>query len=231
MLSRRVARYQDPPPSGGIITDGLIARWPFSEGSGTVAADWTGNGRDGSLVSFPDPNAAWVPGRYGDYGIDNEGVAGYVSVPYHTSLDVTDDSTICAHIKTTKSTPYAGIYTRTSTNLLFALYRTMPGAVVCLWVGRYGWKEGTSKGYNDGNWHHVAMATNRLSGETIIYQDGVVDFVINFTPGNFGTSANTETRLGAYYTAERLDGILSDMRLYDRDLSQSEIAQIAAGNG
>ena len=39
--------------SAGAADPGLVGWWKFDEGSGTVAADSSGNGMDGTLVSDP----------------------------------------------------------------------------------------------------------------------------------------------------------------------------------
>jgi hypothetical protein len=50
----------------GICTDAVLAEligyWPFDEGQGTVAADITGNGNDGTL----NGSVEWMPGYIGD---------------------------------------------------------------------------------------------------------------------------------------------------------------------
>jgi hypothetical protein len=45
----------------GDLKDGLVAYWAFDDGSGTVAADSSGNGHDGTLNLAPQ----WVEGLYG----------------------------------------------------------------------------------------------------------------------------------------------------------------------
>lgn len=45
-------------------TDGLMARWDFEEGSGPTAQDSSGNGNDGTLDNYVD-DSQWVEGRFG----------------------------------------------------------------------------------------------------------------------------------------------------------------------
>src|SRR5882672_3056514 len=65
-----------PPPSGP------IGSWSFSEGSGTVAADSSGNGLDGTLVNGP----AFVAGPVGQ-ALSFDGVDDYADVPSAPALD------------------------------------------------------------------------------------------------------------------------------------------------
>jgi alpha-L-arabinofuranosidase len=48
-----------PPPSG--VTAGLVRHWALDEGSGTTAADSSGNAATGTIVGAP----TWVAGRVG----------------------------------------------------------------------------------------------------------------------------------------------------------------------
>ena len=47
------------------ITEGLGGYWPFDEGAGTTAVDWSGIGNDGTLMNYTN-DSQWVPvGRIG----------------------------------------------------------------------------------------------------------------------------------------------------------------------
>ncbi|HLZ22635.1 MAG TPA: hypothetical protein VKQ30_10990, partial [Ktedonobacterales bacterium] len=53
---------------------GLIAGYPFATGSGTTAADVSGNGLTGTLVG-----ATWTTGKYG-FGLAFNGSSNYVDL-------------------------------------------------------------------------------------------------------------------------------------------------------
>ncbi|MCL4761151.1 MAG: PKD domain-containing protein, partial [Burkholderiales bacterium] len=59
------------------------ASFGFNEGSGTTAADATGNGHTGTLVNGP----TWVPGKY-DNGLSFDGVDDAVSVAGASSIEL-----------------------------------------------------------------------------------------------------------------------------------------------
>ena len=65
--------------------DGLVAKWHFDEGSGSVLKDSSGNGNDGVIYG-----ATWVDGKYGS-ALSFDGVDDYVSVigPVGTFSDLT----------------------------------------------------------------------------------------------------------------------------------------------
>jgi prepilin-type N-terminal cleavage/methylation domain-containing protein len=58
---------------------GLVGYWPFDEGSGTIAKDYSGNGNDGTLVNGP----TWVDGKVGK-ALSFDGVDDYVQIPLGT---------------------------------------------------------------------------------------------------------------------------------------------------
>ena len=53
----------------------LIGQWNFEEGSGTTAADSSGNGLNGTIN-----NASYIPGRIGSYALSFSGSDSYVQV-------------------------------------------------------------------------------------------------------------------------------------------------------
>src|SRR3989442_10796696 len=78
-----------PPPATN-----PIAYWKFDDGSGTLAADSSGNGFNGTLVNGP----LWVAGRIGQ-GLSFDGVDDYADVPSAPAL-ATFPPTAPAWVKT-----------------------------------------------------------------------------------------------------------------------------------
>jgi hypothetical protein len=70
------------------LLNGLVAWWKFDETNGTVAYDSSGNGNDGNLTSGP----AWTTGKIGG-ALSFDGVDDRVSVP-NTALSGLNDFTI-----------------------------------------------------------------------------------------------------------------------------------------
>ena len=66
-----------------------VAYWTFDDGSGTTAADASGNGNTGTLNNFPGDNSEWITGRIAGglkFNADASGVD-YVSVPDAPALN------------------------------------------------------------------------------------------------------------------------------------------------
>src|SRR5438876_10894056 len=64
-----------------------VGYWKFDEGTGTVAADSSGNGNTGTLVGGP----TWVPGVSGQALSFDGWRTNYVNVPNSASLGIVDD--------------------------------------------------------------------------------------------------------------------------------------------
>jgi hypothetical protein len=79
----------------------------------------------------------------------------------------------------------------------------------------------------DSQWHQVAMTVN--SSSTVLYLDGVVVA----SADGFSESSQTRTPLiGAYYgfpSSAVFTGLMDDLRIYDRALSQAEVEQSMSG--
>jgi hypothetical protein len=75
--------YQPPAPGNALVA---------AYGSGTTAVDSSGNGNTGNLLNTP----TWTTdGRFGK-AINFDGVDDFVSVPDHTTLDLTQSFTLSA---------------------------------------------------------------------------------------------------------------------------------------
>ena len=59
---------------------GLVGYWPFDEGAGTVADDFSGNGNAVTLATDGSALPAWVPGKFG-HALSFDGSSNYVTVP------------------------------------------------------------------------------------------------------------------------------------------------------
>ena len=72
----------------------LVGHWTLDEGSGTTAADISGNGNDGTIVDNPVWDITWISGVNGGamefYGVGTAtGNGDYVEIESSDSLDIT----------------------------------------------------------------------------------------------------------------------------------------------
>lgn len=87
--------------AGAAPTSGLVGHWAFDEGTGTTAADGSGNGRKGTLEYGP----TWAPSGACRIGgcLSFDGTDDYVRVANSAALRITGNITISAWIKPTGS--------------------------------------------------------------------------------------------------------------------------------
>ena len=192
---------------------GLVAAYAFDELSGATAVDASGNGRAGAVVG-----ATWVGGRYGG-GLSFDGTNDYVGLPglgtfYNTAF------TLEAWVR--KSGPKNDV----------GIFGTWNGNGPMLWIdhiaGRYQLTLGGSlstyldSGVNPivGQWQHLAAT---FDGTTARYFVDGAEVASRPASGSVGSS-NT-WRIGAYGPGPGgfFDGVIDELRVYDRALGAAEI--------
>jgi len=202
---------------------GLVGLWKLDEGSGTVAADSSGNGHDGTLmgnVSF-DNNS--VEGQVGK-ALELEGEGLHIQIPGYKGVTGTAPRTVAAWIKTEHDNGQILSWGRDEGGAMFN-FGFVPGR------GRIGvTPEG---GYlymrdstTDNKWHHVAAVVEEaqlpnlydhvklfLDGDAAVIHDiGVLDLY------PIETGSDLDVSIGKGFR-----GTLDDVRLYDRPLTEQEI--------
>ncbi len=222
----------------GATLPGPIAHWKLDETSGPTAVDSIG-GHDGTLINEP----SWTTGRV-DGGLDFDGGDDTVDAGSDAALDevFAGGATLTAWIRPRSwGEGNFGRIADKADNLgsnrngwAFELY----GAQRAL-LFQYGFSGAIGNWYTPvdsitlGNWHHVAVVYDNSAdtNDPLIYIDGVPQTLIELdTPsGTPSSDAAINLTLGNYAldTSRTFDGVLDDIRLYDRTLSASEIADLA----
>ncbi len=214
---------------------GPVAHWQLDEGSGTIAADSSGNGLDGMLVGDP----LWVAGIIGG-ALEFDGVDDYVNIDGWKGIciDPADPNSlqpafsISCWFKTTGNGELVTWGTDSGGQRLS--YRINNGRI------RTEHGSGNLQGditCNDDAWHHFALTVMEgaaiLTPETLIWLDGAVDVrastdgdtdTYNLTPGDDVSIGRRSVRDDRYFP-----GTIDDVRIYDYALSEAEIAALASG--
>lgn len=196
-------------------TNGLVAYWRFDEGMGTQAADFQyaygGTFVDGltawsttnppPALPFPNPSSLQFPGGYSGVSIPN--------------LTVSNTFTLSTWVYMTAIPTYAGLLSQDGSHAIFI----NPSRKVHYYPGGAG---NTVLGFN--TWYHVA----------VVFDAGTVRFYLNGAPdgtiSSVGQTSFVMNRIGTDTSGEGLVGRLDDMRVYNRALSDSEVAALAGGN-
>jgi hypothetical protein len=199
----------------------LVGWWTFDEGTGAIAADSSGNGNDGTLngpVEWTDE------GKIGG-AMKFTGPYNYVQIQDSPSLDMTQEITIAAWINPSwtgnnrimqKSSGGGDNQYRLlkewGDNMVFHLPGLSPDRLEFVGLPPIG------------EWTHLAAVYDR--SRMIVYYNGEIAGEQE-SSGNLGTSDGTLCIGTKHETApagDEYNGMLDDVRIYNRGLSQSEIS-------
>ena len=200
----------------------LLAAWTLDEGNGTVAADSSGNGRDGAII-----DATWDTGKQGSALLFN-GASAYVETAY-PGITGTASRTCCAWIKT--DTPARDILT---------WGQNTAGRKWRMWLeAGGGLRIEVNGGYHfgvtflaDDEWHHTAVTLEDDgtpdASETLLYVDGRPETTSALQGAAIDTDPAGMVRIGmSDYHQQAFYGLIDDVRIYDRVLAPEEILWLA----
>jgi hypothetical protein len=210
----------------------LIGYWTFDEGSGSIADDYSGNGNGGTIEGGPQ----WVTGKIGG-GMQFNGDGDQIQLASVFTTLGSSSNTVAAWIKVPlPGTEGLGASERVG-NLL-GNYNDSPnsnwelhaaGQMRMWWNGGEIDARGTTD-LRDNTWHHVAWVRDKAADASTMYIDGQLEATI----ATVGTDItfNTTHRIAADNrgaSTPNWHGLLDDLQVYDRALSQGEIEEIMEG--
>jgi len=208
------------------LQEGLVAHWKFNEGSGAIANDSSGNGNNGDLNGDPQ----WVDGYFGG-ALEFDGSGDEVNVPYDAMLNP-EEFTACvwANAAAEGTGHRAAISCRDDFPQRGYIIYAEPGNTWQFWIGVGAggivWNVAQGPDVKLDEWSHLAAVYS--DGQQKFYVDGELSGEAEATL-NLNTSK--ELLIGA--GANELDphqflfvGMLDDVRVYNRALSENEIAQV-----
>ena len=213
------------PPRLSGQASGLVAAYSFNEGAGTTLTDLSGNGNTGTIVG-----AAWTTaGKYGN-ALSFNGASSYVDIGNGASLQLTGNMTWSAWINAAANLPDDGIIAAKSdatsgwqlkTSRDTGSY-TFGSAVTASGGSRVQRYSTTVRSLN--TWYYVAGVYNATAQTLDIYVNGVLNdgIMVGTPPGsqvNASVNANIGRRTGGLY----FNGVIDEVRIYNRALTQSEI--------
>lgn len=206
------------------LTNGLQAYWRFNETSGTIAADTSGNNRNGTM-SGP----TFVAGRFGNAaqfdGIDDimnftSPAAPQVSFSAWVNTTGDGDSTTPRIV----ATPGYHIRLRRDSgglNFSFEAVRTTSSE----WRTPLG-------SYSDNTWHHILVAYDSVTAATpAMYIDGEAQTVTSLAAGQ-GTHTSSAGAASVGNTAalnRSLLGRIDEFRMYNRALTPGDALLLSLG--
>jgi uncharacterized protein YjdB len=194
-----------------------VAAYNFNEGSGTTVADATGNGNTGAIAG-----ATWTAsGKYGA-ALTFNGSSSWVTINDVTSLHLTNGMTLEAWVKLTTITGWqAVIIKEMPSDLCYALYagsdQNQPDAALNT---RADLNVYATAGLTANTWAHLAAT---YDGANVgVYINGTLVQTVPDT-GNLAASTSPLRIGGDSVWGEYLNGVIDEVRVYNRALSVTEI--------
>ena len=225
------------------LQNGLVGHWKFDETNGTTAHDSSGNEYDAILFGTSNGSGSWVDGKVNG-AIDLDGSNDYLAIKnlFYNQAGQIPAVSISVWFKTTKSTEaYIVSYDRSEN------WRLSMGGMnnnKKLFFATSNNANGTSDRYgatilNDNQWHHVVVTYDKVTSKKIFYLNGSVD-ATHTVHSNRPLGRGAVTRYGTIGTTNEDDtfnhsgttrqdyfnGLLDDLRLYDRAISLSEVGML-----
>ncbi len=208
-----LAIWNVSPASAQYVTDGLVAFYSLDKADidGDVVKDISGNGNDATIMGTLK-SAEGVIGET----LDFDRATNYVEIPAMGAWEQV--SIECWALTRNLGHDYQGIV---------STWQWAAGKVHFKFEGSQ-----IQVHKNDGvkitapaeieTWYHIVYTTDTGAGELKLYVDG--EFITEGASG--GTPENMdERRIGSEHDGRFLDGMIDEVRIYDRILDEDEVAQ------
>ncbi|MCK4883863.1 MAG: DUF2341 domain-containing protein, partial [Candidatus Diapherotrites archaeon] len=191
---------------------GLVGSWHFSEETGTVAKDFSGNNNNGTLINGP----VWTTGKFGN-GLQFDGVNDFIELTNSSSVSF-PAMTLSAWVNFEDNTLQERIIVGKH------LSGNNSGYFLEAWNNKLGfWVSGnptriiTTEDFN-GAWHYVTGVYD--NGSMKLYVDSVLK-VSGSTSGIINNTQNVS--IGRINNSGFWDGVIDEVKIYNRALSETEI--------
>ncbi len=198
---------------------GLVAAYGFDAGSGTAAADQSGNGNNGSLSG-----ATWAGADRGKFGnaLSFTGSSSFVTIPDSSSLDLTTGMTLEAWVRpTTLASWNTVIFKERPGDYAYALYANTGTSRPSANMNNGGDRDirGTAQ-VATGAWTHLAATYD--GSVLVLYVNGTQAATL-LTSGSIVTSTSALKIGGNAIWGEYFAGLIDEVRVYNRALAATEI--------
>ncbi|OHA36110.1 MAG: hypothetical protein A3H57_03190 [Candidatus Taylorbacteria bacterium RIFCSPLOWO2_02_FULL_43_11] len=209
------------------LKEGLVGYWTFDgKDTATNIKDVSGNGNHGLLQPTNATSSMKVAGKIGQ-GLKFNGSTQYVKTGNSSALQISGQFTISAWVKSAKTNSQGIITKHTSSDLTgtgFYLIRNGSNLIFAYYDGSGNQKTASKGVITNDKW---SLFTAYYDGSYIV---ACIDSVCGTpTPVTGFSPANAQNlTFGAYsYTGTiNFNGLIDDVRIYNRALSASEVKQL-----
>ena len=211
----------------------LIGYWKFDEGSGTTAADSSTYHNNGTLSGGAVFTTTVAPiTSYADLSaLNTVTTTGLVTVPNSAINRLTNNFTVMGWIKPSN----VGIYqrmistarTKSSNGWSFGLFNAQ---LLFSTNGKSDYYSLSSTGMSTRQWYHIAAVMDSSNAVTFYFDGMSVGTVTGTLPAVADTDdvlqIGANTASGGSTPTEPFNGLIDDVRVYNRALSASEVADL-----
>jgi len=204
------------------LSKGLVGYWNFDiNAGGDTVYDMSTSANHGTMINM-DPATDWVDGKVGSGALDFDGSNDYVDAGSSSSLRFhTGDFTVTGWIKSdslTGTRTLGTTYLDLNTGWFFGTFNSKLGYYTNAW-------KSANTTLVTGQWYHIGITVD-ASGNYIFYLNGNSD-----GSGALTLPANTTEsfKIGAYGASGglgRFDGLIDEVRIYNRALSADEVMRL-----
>lgn len=201
------------------LARGLVGCWLMNEGAGSKIYDLSGNVNTGTFGN----ETYWTPGRNGP-AIGFDGVNDYASMGDVTFLDGLTTASWSWWMKViTPPTLETSVFRKDSAwiPLQFIEAGTLWRSIVWTSSGRLTWEHDVT--ITTAEWTYLTLTYD--GANVRLYKNGVLDKGPQALTGTLNNSANPLV-LGSTGSAEPFNGLIDDVRTYNRALSAQEAQQL-----
>ena len=206
----------------------LVGWWKLDDGSGTRAIDSSGNANHGTLQGDPQ----WVAGKIGG-ALQFNGVDDFVDVPHNENLTVDNEVTVMAWINAERATgpdgaTWQGILSKSNNPRSYSFY-TRDGNTLHFSAAGFGPVSTSTITLNE--WVHVCAEV--INGQVAFYINGEAAGLSGSGVILPGTADTADVVIGRTQEGANRSflGMIDDVRIYTRALTQSEVQTAMTGEG
>jgi hypothetical protein len=200
----------------------LVGYWKLNETSGSTAADSSGNGNTGTLVNAP----AWTPGKING-ALRFDGVTQYVDCGNASSLNPASQITLAAWINSSDGAARhtEEIIAKDNNVALQYFLRIQAGGQLIFAIS--GSRLTGTTTLKPGTWYFVAATYD--GAQMKLYINGALEASVAKTGDMLDNGVSVRIGARKYTTLLPFAGLLDEVQIYNRALSQAELATLQGG--
>ncbi len=208
---------------GDSLKYGLVGYWKLDEGTGTSAADSSGNGNTGTLTNGPTWTNSSLPvtNYTNSYALDFDGTDDYV--PLASTSTFTGDVSLCAWIYRDNSSALHGVWGGNAGVGGEQVYRFEANSTTFTVRTSVDVIRTYSLPNSAAAWQYLCITRNTNN----------VRVYLNNTESSTGAISDSGTitiqRFGTSHTASWFNGKIDEVRIYNRALSTEEMRHLYMG--